>query len=100
MLRPAGAVVSRRSNTPVLRSLNLSIDQPRFQPGSTRAYLVAALVTAIAAVLQWEVGRWTASFPYLVFFPAAVATTFICGSGPGILAILLALVSGWLFLLP
>ncbi|HLG86514.1 MAG TPA: ATP-binding protein [Alphaproteobacteria bacterium] len=84
----------------MFHALNLSLDQPRFQPGSVRAYLIAAIAVAIAAALQWELKGWTAGFPYFLLFPAAVATTFICGSGAGTFAILLSLASGWAFFLP
>jgi protein-histidine pros-kinase len=38
--------------------------------------------------------------PFVVFFPAVILATFLCGSTAGVLATLLSMASAWLFIIP
>ncbi|HZT51213.1 MAG TPA: ATP-binding protein [Stellaceae bacterium] len=77
-----------------------SIDRPRFEPGSSEAYVVAGLIVAVATVLRLAVAPWVGSMPFVTFFPAVIVTTLLCGSAAGLLATALSVLSTWLLILP
>lgn len=76
----------------MIRALNSYITRPRFQPGTTHAWLVAATILAVASLLQWWLNN-SSSLPFIAFFPAVIVTTFVCGSTAGVGALLLSIVS-------
>ena len=78
----------------------LSIDRPRFRPDSPQAYLTAALIIAVATLLQVVLARWLAPFPYVLLFPGVILAAFLCGAGAGLGAAVLAVVAAWLFVFP
>lgn len=78
----------------------LYIDRPRFLPESMKAHLVAGLIVAIATALRLTLNPWVAGMPFVVFFPAIIVATFLCGSTAGFLAGLLSVLSAWLFIIP
>ena len=78
----------------------LYIDRPRFLPESAKAHLVAGLIVAIATALRLTLNPWVAGMPFVVFFPAIIVATFLCGSTAGFLAGLLSVLSAWLFIIP
>ena len=78
----------------------LNIDRPRFQPKSLLAYLVAGLIVVVATALRLTLTSWVAGMPFVVFFPAVILATFLCGSAAGFLATLLSIASAWLFIFP
>src|SRR5215472_10820623 len=76
------------------------IDQPRVAPGSRRAFLLAALLVALAAALRVALLPWIGDLPYVLFFPTVIAVGFLCGSAAGLAAALLSVVAAWLLILP
>src|SRR5260221_5585036 len=76
------------------------IDRPRFLPESTKAHPVAGLIVAIATALRLTLKPWVAGMPFVVFFPAIIVATFLCGSTAAFLAGLLSVLSAWLFIIP
>jgi protein-histidine pros-kinase len=78
----------------------LQIDRPRFEPQSLKAYLIAGLIVAVATLLRLVLDPFVAGFPYVVFFPAVIVATFLCGSAAGTMAAALSVVSAWLFIFP
>ncbi len=78
----------------------LPIDRPRFRPGSLEAYLLAGAIVLVATALRVMLDPFLAGMPYIVFFPAVIATTFLCGSAAGFSAAVLSIVSAWLFIFP
>ena len=74
-----------------------SIDRPLFKSGSTKAYLVTGVIVAIATLLRALLGSWADIFPYMVFFPGVVVATVLCGTRAGLLALLLSVLSSWVF---
>ena len=78
----------------------LSIDRPRFAPGSLQAYLVAGLILAAATALHLALAPWVAGFPFVTFFPAVIAVTFLCGVGVGLTTAILSIVAAWVFIFP
>lgn len=64
--------------------------------GSAEAYALATLFVAIAALIRWTIGMFSASVvPFAAFFPAAMFAAFVGGKGPGIFAVVLGGVIGW-----
>jgi len=84
----------------VINFSKLYIDRPRFLPESTKAHLVAGLIVAIATALRLTLNPWVAGMPFVVFFPAIIVATFLCGSTAAFLAGLLSVLSAWLFIIP
>ncbi len=83
--------------------INLSkpyINHPRFQPGSLKAYLIAGAIIAVATVGRLALNPWVSGLPYVVFFPAVILATFLCGSAGGFLAFVLSVLAAWLFIFP
>ncbi len=78
----------------------LPIDRPRFGPTSLEAYLVTTSIVAIATALQLTLSPWVTGMPFIGFFPAVIVATFLCGSGPGLVAAFLSVLSAWLCVLP
>ena len=76
------------------------IDQPRVAPGSPRAFLLAALLVALAAALRVALLPWIGDLPYVLFFPTVIAVGFLCGSAAGLAAALLSVAAAWLLILP
>jgi protein-histidine pros-kinase len=77
----------------------LQIDRPRFRPGSIKAFLVAGLIVAVATALRLMLNPWVAGLPFVVFFPAVILATFLCGSVVGFVSALLSVGSAWLFII-
>ena len=84
----------------MIKFSKLYIDRPHFRPESTKAHLVAGLIVAIATALRLTLNPWVAGMPFVVFFPATIVATFLCGSTAGFLAGLLSVLSAWLFIIP
>jgi len=84
----------------VINVRNLYIVRPRFRPRSWNAYLVAGLIVALATALRLTLNLWISDLPYVVFFPAVILATFLCGSAAGALATVLSVLSAWLFIVP
>jgi PAS domain S-box-containing protein len=84
----------------VIKFSKLYIDRPHFLPESTKAHLVAGLIVAIATALRLTLNPWVAGMPFVVFFPATIVATFLCGPTAGFLAGLLSVLSAWLFIIP
>lgn len=78
----------------------LNIDLPRFKARSTKAYLVAVVIMAVATIVRAEISPVLNGLPYLTFFPAVVIVTLICGGAAGLIATLLSLGLAWLFFMP
>jgi signal transduction histidine kinase len=78
----------------------LQIDRPCFQPGSIKAYLIAALIVAVATLLRLMIAPWAEGWPYVLFFPATILTIFLCGSAAGFFAFALSVAAAWLVVLP
>jgi protein-histidine pros-kinase len=82
----------------VIHVTKLSIDHPRFQAGSLKAYLIAGFIVAGATALRLTLVPWVPGLPYVAFFPAVILATFLCGSAAGFLALILSVLSAWLFI--
>ena len=78
----------------------LHIDRPYFQPRSLKAYLVAGLIVLAASLLQLLLGPLVAGLPFVVFFPAIIVVTFLCGSAAGAVSSLASVIIAWSFFLP
>jgi PAS domain S-box-containing protein len=78
----------------------LHIDRPRFQPGSLQAYLVAALIIAVATGLRLMLNPFVTGVPFVVFFPAVVVASFLCGSVAGFVTALSSIPLAWLLFIP
>lgn len=76
------------------------INHPSFQAGSLNAYFIAGAIVAIATALRLALNPWVPGLPYVVFFPAVILVTFLCGSAAGFLAFILSVLSAWLFIFP
>ncbi len=81
----------------MIHATKLHIDHPRFLAGSLTAYLIAGLIVAGATALRLTLIPWIAALPYVTFFPAVILATFLCGSAAGFLALVLSILSAWLF---
>jgi PAS domain S-box-containing protein len=80
--------------------LYIDIDHPRFRPGSGRAFLVTALIVAMATAVRVLLNPWMVAAPFVAFFPAVIVATFLAGSGAGCLAALLSILATWLLISP
>jgi len=78
----------------------LTIDRPRFSPGTPQAFTVALLIAAAAALLRLALAPWVANAPFVIFYPSVVVATFLCGSRAALAASGLSLVAAWLLFLP
>jgi PAS domain S-box-containing protein len=59
------------------------------------AWGIAVLVTALAALLEGALrALFGSSLPFVALYPAAAVVAILCGTGPGILAMLLASIVG------
>lgn len=73
------------------------IRMPRFRPlpqsnVATRYGVALALFALSLAIRLAADGAFPPGFPFLTFFPAVIAATFLCGRGPGFVA---AALGGW-----
>ncbi len=76
------------------RMVNLRHNQPM-------AYATALLIFAVALLCRFSVDDLLPpGFPYVMFIPAVIVSTFICGTRPGILVATLSFVAAWYFFLP
>ncbi len=58
-------------------------------------YAIAIAGTGAAAVLRWVLEQWLSEVPpFITFYPAVVATAFLGGTGPGVLATILGSLAG------
>jgi PAS domain S-box-containing protein len=87
-----------QSSGPVINVL--SIDRPRFAPGSLQAYFVAGLIFSAAIALRAALEPWVASYPFVTFFPAVIAVTFLCGATVGSAMAGLSVAAAWLYIFP
>jgi len=78
----------------------LFIDHPRFRPGELRTYLVAGVIVAAATLLRLMLSPLVGAMPFIVFFPAVILASFLCGSAAGLLAALLSVPLAWLLFIP
>lgn len=70
-------------------------------PGSYRSYGFAVIAFAAALSLRWVLNdRLPPGFPYLTFFPAVILTSFLAGTGAGLLCALLCGLSAWYWFIP
>jgi two-component system, sensor histidine kinase PdtaS len=61
----------------------------------------AVAATAVAILLRFQFDAvLPAGFPFLTFFPAIIITSFVLGSGPGILTAVLGFFAAWYFFIP
>ena len=81
-------------------NVKVQIVRPRFDPRSIKAYAVAGVIVALATALRLALGPWIAGLPYVVFFPAVILATFLCGTAAGFGAVLLSILVAWLFVIP
>ena len=84
-----------RAGARLLERFPLSRDRPVI------GYACALLISVAALLMRFVAGNVMATgFPYVGFFPAVIVVTFICGTGPGILAGVLCGVFAWYFFIP
>jgi signal transduction histidine kinase len=76
------------------------IDRPRFRPGTAESYLVACLLVAAAAATRLALVPWVAGVPFVTFFVAVIATTFLSGSRAAVVATVVSAVVAWLLAAP
>lgn len=70
-------------------------------PGSWRGHGLAGLAFLAALALRWGLdGSLPPGFPYLTFFPAVILTSFIAGTGPGVLCAGLCGLAAWYWFIP
>jgi PAS domain S-box-containing protein len=98
VLRLSVAMARFQSSGPVINVL--SIDRPRFAPGSLQAYFVAGLIFSAAIALRAALEPWVASYPFVTFFPAVIAVTFLCGATVGSAMAGLSVAAAWLYIFP
>ena len=73
----------------------------RIEPGSLAAYLFAAALVAIAAILRFAFLPFgTDVLPFVTFFPATLFAAFIGGLRPGLFAAALGGLIGWWSFVP
>jgi signal transduction histidine kinase len=76
------------------------IDRPRFRPGTAGCYLVAGLLVAAAAAVRLALTPFVMGVPFLTFFIAVIAATFLCGSRAAVAAAIVSVPVGWLVAVP
>ena len=76
------------------------IDRPHSRPGTPGAYVAAGAIVAAATMVRMALTPWIAGMPFITFFPAVIAATFLCGSAAGLLTAGMSVLSAWLFVLP
>ena len=59
-------------------------------PGLWVGYVLAVLVTALAALLRWSLPQVLEATPYLAFYPAVVVAAAFGGMGPGLLGVVVS----------
>lgn len=65
------------------------------------SYGLAMALFAVALALRLMLkASLPPGFPYLTFFPAVILTTFVAGTGPGILTAVLSGMAAWWFFIP
>jgi two-component sensor histidine kinase len=65
------------------------------------SYSAALSILVVALLLRMMLNQaLPLGFPYLTFFPSIVIIAFICGTGPAILASVLAGLASWYFFIP
>ena len=84
-----------------------SPDKLAFEPSdvsivrrTARNYAVAVLAVAAATAMKFLAGGFLAEQPFVLFFLATLIVVVFAGSGPGVLATLLSVLSGAYFFLP
>jgi K+-sensing histidine kinase KdpD len=79
---------------------SLYVDLPIARPGSAGAYLLTALIVAVATAARLAIDRWISGSQFIFFFPAVMIATFVLGVRAGIIAVVLSTVSAFYFILP
>jgi len=71
---------------------------PRIRRRPLVAYPIAIVIFLIAAALRAALSPWLPpSLPFLTFFIAALLTTLVAGTGPGLLVVAASLLHAWHF---
>jgi len=69
------------------------------RPGSAAAYLTAAAIAAVAMLIRLGLAPWVAGVQFIVFVPAVILATFVCGTAAGIASVFLSALFAWYFVL-
>ena len=78
----------------------LYVDLPHVRPGSASAFLLAGGIVACATLLRVAINPFVFGAQFVMFFPAVIITTFLCGMSAGFFAVVLAATSAWIFVFP
>ena len=78
----------------------LYVDLPHVRPGSASAFLLAGGIVACATLLRVAMNPFVFGAQFVMFFPAVIITTFLCGMSAGFFAVVLAATSAWIFVFP
>jgi K+-sensing histidine kinase KdpD len=63
-------------------------------------YAVAVVIVAAAIAVRFATRDVFVGYPFSTILPAVVLATYVAGTGPGLLALVLGGIGGWYFLLP
>lgn len=77
----------------------LSRPQPSF--GTPAGIALACVITLAAVLARFALeGTLPAGYPFLTFFPAAIITSFLCGTAAGTLCAVLCGLAAWYWFIP
>ncbi|HEX8527590.1 ATP-binding protein [Allosphingosinicella sp.] len=78
----------------------LYVDLPAAHPGSLNAYLIAALVPALAAAARLGLDQWIAGVQFVTFYPAVILVALLCGLGAGLFSVFASAMLAWYLIVP
>ena len=78
----------------------LYIEVPAFKVGSTGAYVLPLLLTALATALRLAIDPYVTGVQYITYFPCVIVTTLISGFTAGLIAVFLSTLAALIFILP
>lgn len=78
-----------------------SLSRPQPFQGTVLGIALACLIAAFAVLGRFALeGVLPAGYPFLTFFPAAIITSFLCGTAAGTLCALLCGLAAWYWFIP
>jgi PAS domain S-box-containing protein len=76
----------------------LLVNRPGLRPGSSRAYLTAAVMVVLATAVRLLLAPALSGEQFITFFAAVMLTAFLCGGAAGMLAVALSALFAWAFI--
>jgi len=80
--------------------LRLPVATRRLRSGTANAYLLAVILVSAATALRVAIGDALQGAYFMMLFPAIIATTLLAGLRAGALALVLATLFSWYFVIP